>query len=61
MGCDTEGTSHTENYIFANTLDHWARGMAFARQNKFGDAKKELSYLRENSGKTRHAGSAGAF
>jgi tetratricopeptide (TPR) repeat protein len=40
-----------ENYVFANVLDHWARGIAFARKNNITDAKKELIYLRENSSK----------
>ena len=37
-----------QQYIYANTLSHWARGMAFARQHNISSAKKELQQLRKN-------------
>lgn len=40
-----------ENYVYANVLNHWARGIAFARTNNVRAAKKELALLRENMGK----------
>ena len=40
-----------QNYVYANVLSHWARGIAFARKNNINDAKKELAYLQENMNK----------
>ncbi|MEP7142409.1 MAG: hypothetical protein ABI707_06050 [Ferruginibacter sp.] len=37
-----------ENYVYANVLDHWARGMALARKNDVPGAKQELALLRKN-------------
>ena len=37
-----------QNYVYANVLSHWARGVAFARKNNIEDAKKELRYVKEN-------------
>lgn len=39
------------NYVYANVLGHWARGIAFARKNNMVAAKKELALFRENMGK----------
>lgn len=38
----------SENYVYANVLYHWARGIAFARSNKITEAKEELAYLQKN-------------
>jgi tetratricopeptide (TPR) repeat protein len=40
-----------ENYIYANLLNHWARGIALARTNKIAAAKKELNLLVQNMNK----------
>ena len=37
-----------QNYVYANVLWHWARGIAFARKNDIADAKKELAYVQSN-------------
>jgi tetratricopeptide (TPR) repeat protein len=37
-----------ENYVYANLLNHWARGVALARTNKILAAKKELILLKQN-------------
>ena len=39
------------NYVYANVLGHWARGIAFARKNNMVAAKKELALFRANMGK----------
>ncbi|MEO6731031.1 MAG: hypothetical protein ABIN01_07420 [Ferruginibacter sp.] len=41
----------TENYIYANVLSHWARGIAQARKNNMAEAKKELGLFRKNMNK----------
>ncbi len=37
-----------ENYVYANVLAHWAKGMALARTNDIAAAKRELSWLQKN-------------
>ncbi|MEP7107510.1 MAG: hypothetical protein ABI760_05995 [Ferruginibacter sp.] len=37
-----------KNYVYANVLGHWARGIAQARNNNIKDAKQELGWFREN-------------
>jgi tetratricopeptide (TPR) repeat protein len=37
-----------ENYVYANFLNHWARGIAQARKNNISEAKNELAYLQKN-------------
>jgi tetratricopeptide (TPR) repeat protein len=40
-----------QNYVYANVLAHWARGVAFARKGNVADAKKELIYVQQNMDK----------
>ncbi len=40
------------NYVYANVLLHWARGMANARLNNLAEAKKELKFIRDNKNET---------
>ena len=41
----------SENYVYANVLYHWARGIALARKNNITAARKELSLMNENINK----------
>ncbi|MEO7766580.1 MAG: hypothetical protein ABIS01_04105 [Ferruginibacter sp.] len=36
-----------DSYVYANVLDHWARGIALAAKNNLDGAKKELRLMRE--------------
>ena len=36
------------NYVYANTLWHWAKGMAHARKNNFAEARNELELMKAN-------------
>lgn len=36
-----------ERHVFANTLWHWARGMAFARKNNINAAREELQLMQQ--------------
>ena len=36
-----------EQHVYASTLWHWARGMAFAGKNKFAEAENELKIVKE--------------
>ncbi len=36
------------DYVYANLLDHWAKGIAAAKTNKLAAAKSELQFVQEN-------------
>lgn len=37
-----------ESYLYSNLLQHWAKGMAYARTKKINEAKEELQFIKDH-------------